>query len=1782
MPNVSKRPADADKLDPQEQLKKLREALLRDAAARESDGEDDAEDSADNAINRKKEAAARRFAGASDGSAAGASKAAAGGAGASSASSQIAKKNVQKGAVGSPSPSRDPSQPKGSSSTASLPREPARRKDERGGLALLSTLLSEKTVGPAVSSNSGDRREEGANARGPSRDDLSSTKRAIGKPPVTETPPPRVHPAADAFVQQRAAAQRPVQAKEGPRESKSRIDTRGAPGQPVTGTRAQERRGQDGKAARAQERSPDVQPATRDARSQTLPVGLEKAAPGRESARNAHQPKPITAAARPEGREQNARADRVPEEGPRDKTQSVTGSGSQSSGNRPAVSGERVSERGPLHRDDSERPGIVSEPSRDASRSPEPPAAAESDSSSAQHAARTSEHAESVNQQFGSRRPQGGTESPTVKQLARNPGHAGPSARERTRNGPQGVETGAASAASRSAVQGARPPNEARAPQNAQQRSNAQTDAPSAQRRDTPRPRRVVEPNPIPPIRFPETLPVSARRDEIAAAIQANQVVIVSGETGSGKTTQLPKICLALGRGLGAGGSGLIGHTQPRRIAASATGRRIAEELGTPFGEVVGYKVRFTDNLSPGASVKLMTDGILLAETQTDPLLAAYDTIIIDEAHERSLNIDFLLGYLREILPRRPDLKVIVTSATIDADRFARHFGSDEKPAPVIEVSGRLYPVEVRYRPVEEDSPAIKAAQGTTPGTQQKDRPDRPKNQRENDRDLMEAIVDAVDELCREGPGDVLVFLPGEREIRDAAEALRKHHPPHTEILPLFARLSAAEQERVFKTSNARRIVLSTNVAETSLTVPGIRYVVDTGLARVKRYSYRNKVEQLQIEPISQSSANQRAGRCGRVADGVCIRLYEEDDYNLRVRFTDPEILRSSLAAVILRMKSLHLTAIETFPFLEPPPGRAIADGYQLLNELGAVDDDNALTPLGRELARLPLDPRVGRMILAARDHQSLREVLIIASALSVQDPRDRPIEAQEQADLAHKKFADERSEFLQWTKIWAWFEDAIAHKKSNKQLTDACRANFLNHVRLREWRDVHSQLLTVVREHGWRLNESEATFEQIHLALLTGLLGNVGLKADDEPYYLGARGIKFYLWPGSVLLKKAGRWVVAGELVETSRLYARCIAKIEPEWLEQVGAHLLRKSISEPHWEKKAAQVAAFERATLHGLTVYARRRVSFGKQDPERARELFIRGALVDGEFETKLPFFAHNRKLLADIEQLEHKSRRQDVLVDDELIFGFYDSLVPKGIYSGASFERWYRDEEKKEGASRRLFLSRDDLMRHEAAGITTDLFPKRMTMAGIEMTLTYHFEPGSPRDGVTLTVPLFGLNQVDARRSEWLVRGMLKEKIQLLLKSLPQKLRRHLVPLPEFSAGVVERHSGKTFGAGGLLEALIADIREQTQIAMKPSDFKLETLPAHLFMNFKVIDEHGRQLAMGRNLAQLRTELGGQAQQHFQKLAAGATLDMGDDVSAPVTRNASTSESSSTALYENLSTWDFGKLPELLEIRRRGQTLFGYPALVDRGTHCDVEVFDSPEEAARIHRAGLRRLFALQLREPIRYLERNLSGLREMSLQYMALGSQEELGSQIIETALDRACLQDPLPDNDADFYARRDQGKSRLTLLAQEIARLAGQVLADYATVSKKLTQVKSFGAPYADMVAQLNALIGKRFIIDTPYTQLSHFPRYLNAMALRIDKLKADAVRDARLSAEIAPLLQNYQRAIAQRGGVADARLSEYRWLLEELRVSLFAQELRTPMPISVKRLYKVWESMQR
>jgi ATP-dependent helicase HrpA len=1264
------------------------------------------------------------------------------------------------------------------------------------------------------------------------------------------------------------------------------------------------------------------------------------------------------------------------------------------------------------------------------------------------------------------------------------------------------------------------------------------------------------------PIRFPDELPVCALRDEIGQAIRGNPVVIVCGETGSGKTTQLPKICLAIGRGT----ERMIGHTQPRRIAASSVARRIAEELATPLGEVVGYKVRFTDHTREGVAVKLMTDGILLAETQRDPSLAAYDTIIIDEAHERSLNIDFLLGYLHQLLPKRPDLKLIITSATLDAERFARHFGSPQQPAPVINVSGRLYPVEIRYRAVRDEDDA-------------------------EDRTLMDAIVDAVDELSLAGRGDALVFLPGEREIREAAEALRKRHPPGTEILPLYARLSVEEQERVFKPGGTRRLVLATNIAETSLTVPGIRYVVDSGLARVKRYSYRNKVEQLQVEPISQAAAAQRAGRCGRVADGICVRLYDELDYARRPPFTDPEILRSSLAAVILQMKSLGLGEVAEFPFVQPPPSRAIADGYQLLAELNAVDERNELTPVGRELAHLPLDPCLGRMLLAARDQQCLREMLIIASALSVQDPRERPQEAQEAADQAHRRFADERSEFAGLVKLWDALQERLEHKKSNRRFAEELKQEFISPRRLREWIDVHAQLHRIVSELGWRVNASPPTYEQLHLALLSGLLGNIGCKSPDadpadrrEPPYLGARSIKFHVWPGSPIARKAGRWIVAAELVETSRLFARTVAAIEPAWLEKTGAHLLKRTYSEPHWEKRPAQVVAFERATLYGLLLYQQRRVHYGPIDQAAARTLFIREALVAGDFDTRAPFMAHNQKLVREIRELEHKARRPDVLVDDETIFAFYNRRVPAQVASGAAFERWRAQAEQAD--PRLLFLSREELMRHESAGVTAERYPKSIAVGGLEMGLTYHFEPGSPRDGVTLTVPLVALNQVDPLRCEWLVPGLLKEKAQLLLKSLPQKLRRHLVPLPEYAQGFVER-----WGAGlpqpaeaqglespiaapratsiGLIDALIRDAREHGGVACSPPDFKLESLPAHLTMNVKVVDEQGRQLAMGRNLASLQAELGAQARRQFQQAA--------DAEAAPA-----------AGQQQPITDWDFGELPQQRPIHRDGQTLVAYPALVDQGNQCALEVFDDPLVARARHREGLRRLFRLQLRQQIQYLERSMSSLQKVCLQAKgvpslssAAPSFEDLRDQVVGAAIDRTCLEEPWPVNREQFLERKEDARGRLNLIAQQIAGLLATIVQEALPLPKKLAASRAFAAACSDVEQQLARLFSKRFVEQTPAAQLAHYPRYLKAIAARLDKLKNDPGRDKALMAELGPLQTAYARAVVARKGVADARLEEFRWLLEELRVSLFAQELRTPMPVSVKRLQKVWASLE-
>ncbi|MEY4076156.1 MAG: ATP-dependent helicase HrpB [Pseudomonadota bacterium] len=1285
---------------------------------------------------------------------------------------------------------------------------------------------------------------------------------------------------------------------------------------------------------------------------------------------------------------------------------------------------------------------------------------------------------------------------------------------------------------------------------------------------------------------------MSAKRDEIAQAMADHQVIIVCGETGSGKTTQLPKIALALGRGrlnAAAGQRGKwIGHTQPRRIAASSVAKRIAEELKTPLGDVVGYKIRFQDRLSKDASVKLMTDGILLAETQNDPLLDAYDTLIIDEAHERSLNIDFLLGYLRQILPRRPDLKVVVTSATIDADRFARHFASSKGPAPVIMVSGRTFPVEMRWRPFEET----------------------------REHDLNDAIAEAVDELwIGNAAGDILVFLPGEREIREAADHLRKHlsHSAVTrgaEVLPLFSRLSQADQERVFDTHSGRRIVLATNVAETSLTVPGIRYVIDVGTARVKRYSLRSKVEQLMVEPISQAAANQRAGRCGRVANGICIRLYEEKDFNGRPRFTDPEILRSSLAGVILRMKSLHLGVVDDFPFIEAPSKRAITDGYQLLAELGAVTEANELTRMGAELAKLPLDPRVGRMILEARDRQALDEVLVIASALSVQDVRDRPLEAQSQADQAHVKFDDEKSEFTGYLKLWKWLADARGgkspagseHKLSNRQYEQLLRQNFVNVRRVREWRDTHTQLHTTVAEHRWQLNAKPASYEQIHMSMMAGLLGNVGCKQDDEDVYLGARGIKFYRHPGAHLSKKPGRWTVVSELVETTRLFGRGIANIEPAWLEQVGAHLLRKQLLDPHWEKKSGEVIALERATLYGLVVYSGRRVPFGKVDPQTAREIFIREALVEGQWETNLTFLDANHRMIAKVEELEHKSRRQDVLVDDELIYAFYDQQIPADVCSGRLLEAWYKNEVKRQPSL--LVLSREELMRHEAAGITTQAFPKTIRLGGTDCTATYLHQPGDARDGVTVTVPLFVLNQVSEERCEWLVPGLLKDKIHALLKSLPQKPRTRFVPLPDSAAKLAEALGvPEVFGTGSLTEVLLKKVRDITSLDVKRADFKLDMLSQHLFMNLCVVDEHGRQLGMGRNLGALKADWGSQARGAFQALAqlrvqstASATLQATDakdkyasqtgaTVSTSAAKPGSTPSGAKLSqkpaiAQQRYTAWVFGDLPELMEINKGGQSLIGFPALVDLNDSVQIEVFDELEVATQKHREGLRRLFALQIKDALKYLEKNIPDLQKMAVAYMPLGTADELRQQIIEVALDRAFLMDPLPSDELSFKKRIDEGRGRLTLIANEVARLAGVILIEFAAATRKIKDTKNAPEPTADCAQQLQRLVPKRFLALTPWTQLQHYARYLKAIVLRLDKWRADPARDTAKLLELKPQEQRYWRLVAERKGAVDDRMLEFRWLLEELRVSFFAQELRTPQPVSVKRLDKAWTQL--
>ncbi|WP_296891594.1 ATP-dependent RNA helicase HrpA [Thiobacillus sp.] len=1246
-------------------------------------------------------------------------------------------------------------------------------------------------------------------------------------------------------------------------------------------------------------------------------------------------------------------------------------------------------------------------------------------------------------------------------------------------------------------------------------------------------------------ISYPD-LPVSQRRDDILAALQKNRVLILCGETGSGKTTQIPKMCLEARLGLEAARPGrLIGCTQPRRIAARSVAARIAQELGGELGGRVGYKVRFTDTVRHDTAIKVMTDGILLAESQGDPLLSRYDTIIIDEAHERSLNIDFLLGYLKTLVEKRADLRVVITSATIDAERFSKHFDD----APVIEVSGRMYPVEIRWRPIEREEPAPPAKSERE--KRDKDAPDQ-----------IAAILDATDELARVGPGDILVFLPGEREIRDTAEALRKHHPPGTEILPLFSRLSVAEQDAIFRpTSALRRIVLATNVAETSLTVPGIRYVIDPGTARVKRYSARNKVEQLLIEKVSQASANQRAGRCGRVADGVCIRLYDEADFGNRPRFTDPELLRSSLAGVILRMKSLGLGDVVGFPFIDPPSSRLVTDGYQLLAELHALDEQGGLTKIGTQLARLPLDPRIARMLLAAEQQRCVREVLIIASALSVQDPRDRPMERAQAADEKHKLFADERSDFMGWLKLWRWYEEQVQHKKTNRQLQTLLQDHFLSPRRMREWRDIHGQLHAQVSELGLKENEKDAGYDTIHQALLTGLLGNIGFKSDDakarakpgEGNYQGARGIKLSIHPGSALAKKGPKWVMAAELTDTGRLLARTVAEVRPEWIEAAGRHLLTRMYIEPHWEKDGARVVAFERVSLYGITLVPRRKIHYGPIDPELSRELFIRGALVAGEYDTRAPWFAHNRALIKEIEDLEHKARKSGVWLDEEHIFRVFDARIPAGLHNSAAFETWRAEAEAAN--PKILFLQREDIL-GEGLGADHTLFPETMAVDGVACPLKYRFEPGHALDGVTLRLPLYLLNRIEAAQIDWLVPGLIREKLTALLKFLPKDKRRPLIPLPD----TVTAFLGVTKpGEQTLTEALTGFIRKRTGADIHPDEWKGD-LPTHLKMNVSVIDDSGQELANGRDLVALRQQLGG---------AARITYGGG----------AEDSEFERTGLVE----WNFGDLPEQVKFKRGGRELIGYPALVDNGESVDLRLLDAADVAESETRRGVVRLLRIALAAQFKQLDKDLARETALALKFRSFGSPEQLRAALIDAIATRALLgDDDTPRDGKAFGKQKERAKPKIAVVKQALLRDSAEILDLHAQVSARLNAKPQFTAVMRDETAHLAALMPADFITATPWAHLKDLPRYLRGILKRLEKLPAAEQRDARGMAGVLTLQNKYLARRGQVVGTASAALDDFRWQLEELRISLFAQELKTPFPVSAKRLDKLWNELAR
>ncbi|RBM70365.1 ATP-dependent RNA helicase HrpA [Vibrio paracholerae] len=1231
----------------------------------------------------------------------------------------------------------------------------------------------------------------------------------------------------------------------------------------------------------------------------------------------------------------------------------------------------------------------------------------------------------------------------------------------------------------------------------------------------------------MPKIEYPALLPVSQKRDDIAKAIAHHQVVIVAGETGSGKTTQLPKICAELGRGK----YGLIGHTQPRRLAARSVANRIAEEMETELGGFVGYKVRFTDQISDQTQIKLMTDGILLAEIQNDRFLNQYDTIIIDEAHERSLNIDFILGYLKQLLPRRPDLKVIITSATIDPERFSKHFSN----APIIEVSGRTYPVEVRYRPLAGDDDS------------------------ESDRDQLEGIFQAVDELCDEGLGDILIFMNGEREIRDTADALSKRNLRDTEIVPLYARLSAGEQNKIFQPHAGRRIVLATNVAETSLTVPGIKYVIDPGTARISRYSYRTKVQRLPIEPISQASANQRKGRCGRTEEGICIRLYSEEDFLSRPEFTDPEILRTNLASVILQMTALGLGDIEAFPFVEAPDKRNIQDGVRLLEELGAINDQikdpkKRLTESGKQLARLPIDPRLARMVLEASKLGCLKEVMIIASALSIQDPRERPSDKQQASDEKHRRFNHEDSDFLTLVNLWHYIGQQQKALTSN-QFRRQCKLDYLNYLRVREWQDVYTQLHQSAREMGFKLNDEPGSYHAVHSAILVGLLSHIGMKDQEKNEYHGARNARFNIFPASGLFKKQPKWVMSAELVETSKLWARVVAKIEPDWIEPLAQHLIKRSYSEPHWSKKNAAVMAYEKVMLYGIPIVPKRLVNYGTIDPVLSREIFICSALVEGDWETKHAFFKQNRALLAEVEELEHKSRRRDILVDDEELFQFYDQRVGTEVVSGRHFDAWWKTASRK--TPDLLSFEKEMLFKGDASHITDLDYPNFWHQGNLKLKLSYQFEPGENSDGVTVHIPLPILNQVEPHGFDWQIPGLRHELVVSLIKSLPKMLRKNFVPAPNYADAFLARVTPFEMP---LLDAMEKELRRMTGVTVLREDWKLDQLPAHLKITYRAVDHRNRKLNESCDLHELKESLKEKVQETLSQVAD-------DDIE-----------------QRDLHTWSFGELPKVYQQKRGGFEVRAYPALVDKKDSVEIKLFETEQEQLSAMRAGQRRLILLNVPSPIKYLHANLPNKSKLGLYFNPYGKVLDLIDDCIACGVDKLIEErGGMVWEPQAFEALKEHVRAELGDTVVEIAKQVETILTTAYNINKRLKGKVDFTMAFAlsDVKAQIEGLIFSGFATECGWKRLPDILRYMRAIERRMEKLPVDPNKDRLHMLKIESVANKYKELLNKipKGMAIPDNVREIRWMLEELRVSYFAQQLGTPYPVSDKRIINAIEA---